>query len=76
MIEKLFPQNEHVFERIMRIMLGLVLLSLAFVGPKTWWGFLGIVPLLTGLLGSCPLYTVFGLSTCRMKSHKKTQFQG
>jgi len=41
---------------------------MAFVGPKTPWGFLGIVPILTGLSGRCPLYTVLGINTCPAKS--------
>jgi hypothetical protein len=55
-------------ERIMRIGLGVALLALVFVGPRTPWGYIGLVPLATGLLGSCPLYTVLGISTCRMKT--------
>jgi len=68
-MDKLFPRNEHVAERAVRVVVGLVLLALAFVGPKTPWGFLGIVPLATGLLGSCPLYTLFGISTCKVKTN-------
>lgn len=67
MLSKLFPHNEHVIERALRIALGLGLLAIAFVGPKTPWGFVGVVPLLTGLLGSCPLYTLVGISTCPAK---------
>ena len=63
----LLPTNEHPIERVLRVLLGLGVLSLAFVGPKTAWGYLGIVPLATGLLGSCPLYTIFGFSTCPTK---------
>lgn len=63
-MSKLLPRNEHAVDRIVRIVLGLGLLTLAVAGPKTPWGFLGLVPLLTGLVGSCPLYTAFGLSTC------------
>jgi len=66
---KLLPTNEHPLERTLRTLLGLAVLSLAFVGPKTPWAYLGIVPLATGLLGSCPLYTLFGLSTCSVKAH-------
>lgn len=61
----MLPVNEHPIDRILRVALGLVLLSLAFVGPATPWGWLGLVPLLTGLVGSCPLYTAVGLRTCR-----------
>jgi hypothetical protein len=64
----LLPTNEHPVERVLRVILGLGVLSLVFVGPKTPWGYLGIVPLATGLLGSCPLYTLFGWSTCATKA--------
>ena len=65
---KLLPVNEHPVERIARVAAGIVILSLVFVGPKSLWGLLGIVPILTGALGSCPLYTVLGISTCPMKA--------
>ena len=68
MSPKIFPNNEHIIERVVRVAMGLGLLSLIFVGPQTWWGLVGIVPLATGLLGSCPTYTLFGVSTCRMKN--------
>ena len=64
----LLPTNEHPVERVLRVILGLGVLALAFVGPKTPWGYLGIVPLATGLLGTCPLYTLFGWSTCPVKA--------
>ncbi len=70
--EKILPKNEHTVERVLRVVVGLVLLSLVFVGPKTAWGLIGIVPLATGLLGSCPLYTLFGISTCRRKNTQTT----
>ena len=66
-MSKLFPRNEHDVERILRVVAGVAILSLAFVGPKTAWGYLGVVPILTGAIGSCPLYTLLGLSTCPMK---------
>jgi hypothetical protein len=46
---------------------GVGLLSLAFVGPKTAWGYLGIIPILTGATGMCPLYTLLGINTCPAK---------
>ena len=52
-------------ERIARIILGAVILALAFVGPKTAWAYLGIIPLATGLIGWCPPYALFGISTCK-----------
>ncbi len=64
----LFPTNEHPVERVLRVILGLGVLSLVFAGPKTAWGYLGLVPLATGLLGTCPLYTLFGLSSCPVKA--------
>lgn len=67
MLKSILPRNEHPVERVARVILGLVLISLAFVGPKTPWGFLGIIPVFTGLSGSCPLYTVLGINTCPAK---------
>jgi Protein of unknown function (DUF2892) len=61
---KLLGRNEGTADRVIRVALGLGLLSMVFVGPQTPWGWIGIVPLATGLLGSCPIYTLFGLSTC------------
>ncbi|MBL8957864.1 MAG: DUF2892 domain-containing protein [Myxococcaceae bacterium] len=68
----LFPNNEHKVERIIRVIVGAGVLSLFFVGPQTPWALLGIVPLATGALGSCPLYTLFGISTCSVSKHQKT----
>jgi hypothetical protein len=56
--------NEGTIDRAVRIVLGLGVISLAFVGPRTPWAYVGIVPLATGLLGFCPLYRVLGISTC------------
>jgi len=67
-VTKLFPKNEHVVERAVRVVVGLGLLSLVFVGPQSLWGVIGIVPLATGLIGSCPLYTVLGFSTCPLET--------
>ncbi|MBX6391949.1 MAG: DUF2892 domain-containing protein [Burkholderiales bacterium] len=60
----MFCRNLGTTDRIIRVVLGIVLLSLVFVGPATPWGWIGIVPLVTGLAGTCPLYRLFGLSTC------------
>jgi len=54
-------------DRILRIVLGLVLVGLAATGTVGWWGWLGVVPLATGALGWCPPYAIFGFSTCAMK---------
>lgn len=68
-MEKFFPKNEATLDRAVRVVVGLGVLSTVFVGPQSPLGLIGLVPLATGLLGSCPLYTVFGLST---KGTKKT----
>jgi hypothetical protein len=52
-------------ERIIRIVLGIGILALAFVGPQSPWAYLGILPVLTGLVGWCPPYALFGISTCK-----------
>jgi hypothetical protein len=59
--------NEGTLDRGIRVVVGLAVLSLAFIGPRTPLGYLGAVPLLTGLIGFCPAYRLFGLSTCPMK---------
>lgn len=64
MLEKILPHNESTLDRTLRVVAGIALLSLVFVGPQTAWGWIGLVPLVTGLVGSCPLYRLFGLSTC------------
>ena len=56
--------NESSIDRVLRIVLGIVVLSLVVVGPKSMWGLLGLVPLFTGLVGFCPLYRMLGISTC------------
>ena len=54
-------------DRILRIVVGLVLIVLAAMGNIGWWGYIGIVPLLTALVGWCPAYTLLGISTCPAK---------
>jgi hypothetical protein len=69
----IFPRNEHSIDRVIRVILGIAVLSLVWVGPQTPWGWVGLVPLVTGLVGSCPLYRVFGISTCPIDTRTKTQ---
>lgn len=56
--------NEGALDRIVRVIVGAGVLSLAFIGPQTPWGYIGVVPLLTGLIGWCPLYAALGINTC------------
>ncbi|MBB4613109.1 Protein of unknown function (DUF2892) [Novosphingobium taihuense] len=60
----MFKTNVGGIDRILRIVLGLVLITLVFVGPQTPLGWIGIVPLATGLLRTCPLYSLLGMNTC------------
>ncbi len=60
-------KNIGTLDRAMRLVVGIVLIALVFVGPQTPWGWIGIVPLATAALGFCPLYTVLGFSTCPIK---------
>jgi hypothetical protein len=62
-MRKLLPRNEGTVDRVLRVALGLGLIAIVFVGPRTPWGWIGVVPLITGLLGSCPAYTLLGLGT-------------
>ena len=55
-------------DRGLRALLGATILSLAFVGPQSPWGYLGLVPLLTAAIGWCPLYSVLGIDTCHTKA--------
>jgi len=57
-------QNIGTLDRVIRIIFGLVLLSLTVVGPHTAWGYLGVIPIITALTGVCPLYRLIGVSTC------------
>ena len=57
--------NEGNVDRGLRVLVGLALLSLTIVGPKTPWGYLGLIPLVTGVVGICPLYTLLGIRTNR-----------
>lgn len=54
-------------DRILRIVLGLVLIGLAATGTVGLWGYIGVVPVLTGLFRFCPVYPLIGLNTCPMK---------
>lgn len=61
----MFKTNVGSADRLLRIVLGVILIALVFVGPQTPWGWIGLVPLATGLLRTCPLYSLVGINTCR-----------
>ncbi len=61
-------QNVGGIDRVLRVVVGLALLAIVFVGPQTPWGWIGLVPLLTGLAGFCPIYPLAGFNTCPKKS--------
>jgi hypothetical protein len=55
--------NVGSIDRALRIGIGLILIALVFVGPQTAWGWVGLLPLLTGMFGRCPAYSLFGMNT-------------
>jgi len=61
-------RNEGTIDRTLRVLAGLALLALVFVGPQTPFGWIGIVPLVTGIVGICPVYSLLGIRTCRAPS--------
>lgn len=67
-------KNESTLDRMLRVVVGVVLLSLAVLGPRTLWGLVGVVPLLTGIIGFCPLYRVLGISSCAVPGNPATHF--
>jgi Protein of unknown function (DUF2892) len=66
-LEMNMQANVGGMDRAVRIGAGVVLLGLAATGTVGSWGWIGVVPILTGLAGWCPAYLPFGLSTCKMK---------
>ena len=60
-------RNEGTIDRALRVIAGAALVSLVFVGPETPWGWIGLVPLVTGLVGNGPVYSLLGISTCPIK---------
>ncbi|SFQ59801.1 Protein of unknown function [Variovorax sp. OK605] len=61
--------NVGAADRTLRIGVGALLILLAGMGYVGWWGYLGLIPLLTGAMGSCPLYSLFGFSSCPRSGH-------
>lgn len=64
-------QNIHNKERLIRIVIGVFLVSLAFWGPSNSWFLLGLIPMATGVIGWCPPYALLGINTCRLGSPPK-----
>lgn len=62
--ENVMTHNEGSLDRALRVIVGIALIAMVFVGPKAAWGWIGVVPLITGLVGFCPLYRLVGLNTC------------
>jgi hypothetical protein len=59
--------NVGTIDRILRAILGLVLIALVFIGPQSAWGWIGVIPLATALFGLCPVYSMLGIKTCKVK---------
>ena len=59
--------NEGTIDRALRVVAGLVLIGLAATGTVGVWGWIGVLPLVTGIVGFCPGYAIFGMSTCAAK---------
>ncbi len=60
-------RNVGSIDRAVRIIVGIVLIALVFVGPQTPWGWIGLLPLATALIGWCPAYSLFGIRTCKAR---------
>ncbi|WP_048440736.1 DUF2892 domain-containing protein [Caenimonas sp. SL110] len=58
--------NEGTLDRSVRVIAGIALIAMAYMGTIGAWGYIGIVPIITGALGMCPLYSLLGISTCPM----------
>jgi len=61
-------QNVGGIDRTLRVIVGIGLISLVFIGPQTVWGWIGVVPLVTAIIGWCPPYALLGIRTCKVKS--------
>ena len=64
----LLARNVGTIDRTLRVIVGIILIAMVFFGPQTSWGWIGLVPLITGIIGSCPAYRLFGLRTCPISS--------
>ncbi|MGC9291604.1 MAG: YgaP family membrane protein [Acidobacteriaceae bacterium] len=66
-------KNEGTADRVIRVVIGIAVLSLLWLlhGPAHWFGLIGLIPLLTGLLGVCPMYSLLGIRTCPLEQSNK-----
>jgi hypothetical protein len=64
-VEVHMTRNIGTVDRVLRVVIGLILIALVFTGPKTPWGWIGLIPLFTAFVGWCPLYRVIRISTFR-----------
>ncbi len=60
-------KNAGTIDRTLRILAGITLITLTLLGTIGAWGWIGVVPLLTGAIGNCPVYTVLGIKTCKVE---------
>ena len=68
----MFEQNVGLSDRAVRVLSGIFLIGLIFLAPEAplrWFGLVGVMPLATGLFGTCPVYAIMGMSTCRREKH-------
>ena len=65
--------NEGGIDRGLRIIVGLVLIGLTLADKIGLWGWIGVVPLVTGVVGWCPAYFLFGFKTCKLHKPRQTQ---
>ncbi|WP_142847108.1 DUF2892 domain-containing protein [Telmatospirillum sp. J64-1] len=61
------PKNMGPTDRTLRVVIGLILISLVFIGPQSPLGWIGVIPLATAFLGFCPAYAILGIRTCGAK---------
>jgi len=62
--------NMGTADRAIRVIAGVILIALVFIGPQTAWGWIGLVPLLTALAGTCPAYSLLGINTCKARTSR------
>lgn len=63
-------RNIGTLDRVLRLVVGVILIALVFVGPKTAWGWIGVIPLVTAFIGFCPAYRLLGICTTAGKNER------